>query len=110
MVVNPIIDWTDSDVWQYIESEKIETCSLYQCGYERVGCIGCPMAGKRRWKEFSDFPKYKQAYIHAFERMLQVRKSRSKEVKWRNGEEVFLWWMEDDNIPGQMSIEDFIKE
>ncbi|WP_251392828.1 phosphoadenosine phosphosulfate reductase family protein, partial [Mediterraneibacter agrestimuris] len=68
MVVNPIIDWTHSDIWEFIHSEHIETCELYQCGYNRVGCIGCPMAGKKRWKEFSDFPKYKQIYIHAFER------------------------------------------
>ena len=110
MVVNPIIDWTHSDIWEFIHSEHIETCELYQCGYNRVGCIGCPMAGKKRWKEFSDFPKYKQIYIHAFERMLEERDKRGKENRWKSGEEVFFWWMEDDNIPGQMSIEDFIGE
>ena len=56
MIVNPIIDWTHSDIWGYINSEKIETCELYQCGYDRVGCIGCVMAGKKRYKEFADFP------------------------------------------------------
>lgn len=110
MVVNPIIDWTHSDVWEFIHSGHIETCELYQCGYNRVGCIGCPMAEKKRWKEFSDFPKYKQIYIHAFERMLEERDKRGKENRWKSGEEVFFWWMEDDNIPGQMSIEDFIGE
>lgn len=110
MVVNPIIDWTHSDVWEFIHSGHIETCELYQCGYNRVGCIGCPIAGKKRWKEFSDFPKYKQIYIHAFERMLEERDKRGKENRWKSGEEVFFWWMEDDNIPGQMSIEDFIGE
>lgn len=109
MVVNPIIDWTYSDIWDYISSERIETCELYQMGYERVGCIGCPMAGKRRWKEFSDFPQYKKLYIHAFDRMLEERKRRGKESKWKTGEEVFLWWMEDQNIPGQMNISDFIE-
>lgn len=62
MVVNPIIDWKDSDIWEFINSEHIETCELYKCGYDRVGCIGCPMAGKKRYKEFADFPKYKQSY------------------------------------------------
>ena len=104
MIVNPIIDWTHSDIWGYINSEKIETCDLYQCGYDRVGCIGCPMAGKKRYKEFADFPKYKQLYINAFDRMLKERERRGKECKWTTGEEVFLWWMEDENIPGQMSI------
>lgn len=108
MVVNPIIDWTHSDIWQYIESEYIEVCDLYKRGYDRVGCIGCPMAGKKRYKEFTDFPEYKKLYIHAFDRMLEERKRRGKECKWKTGEEVFLWWMEDENIPGQMSIEDFL--
>lgn len=110
MIVNPIIDWTHSDIWGYINSEKIETCELYQCGYDRVGCIGCPMAGKKRYKEFADFPKYKQLYINAFDRMLKERERRGKECKWTTGEEVFLWWMEDENIPGQMRMEDFIAE
>lgn len=109
MVVNPIIEWTHSDIWDYINSEHIETCELYQMGYERVGCIGCPMAGKRRWKEFSDFPQYKKLYIHAFYRMLEERQRRGKESKWKTGEEVFLWWMEDQNIPGQMNISDFME-
>lgn len=107
-VVNPIIDWNTSDIWEFINSEKIiKNCMYDQMGYERVGCIGCPMVNKKRWKEFADFPKYKQMYIHAFDRMLDERKQRGKSVNWSCGEEVFLWWMEDDNIPGQISIEDF---
>lgn len=108
MVVNPIIDWTNADIWDFIHSEHIEVCELYNCGYNRVGCIGCPMAGKMRYKEFADFPAYKKLYIQAFEKMLEERKRRGKTSEWRSGEEVFFWWMNDDNIPGQMSIDDFI--
>lgn len=108
MVVNPIIDWKHSDIWEYINSEGIHTCELYQCGYERVGCIGCPMAGKKRYKEFADFPKYKNLYIHAFDRMVKERKSRGLPCQWKNGNDAFLWWMEDENIEGQMDIFDFI--
>lgn len=108
MVVNPIIDWTHSDIWTYINSEHIKTCELYQCGYDRVGCIGCPMAGKKRWKEFADFPQYKKLYIHAFDRMIARRMQKGLVCKRKNGEEEFLYWMEDDNIPGQMSIDDYL--
>lgn len=108
MVVNPIIDWTDSDIWNYLLSEHIQYNQLYDLGYERVGCIGCPMAGKKRWREFADFPAYKKLYLHAFERMLQEQKRRGKKSKWKTADEVFLWWMEDDNIPGQMSITDYL--
>lgn len=110
MVANPIIDWKDSDVWEYIESEQINTNCLYKEGFNRVGCIGCPMAGRKRWLEFRIFPKYRQAYIRAFQRMVDMREMRNKksgQEKWKTGEEVFLWWMEDKNIKGQMSFDDF---
>ena len=45
-------------------------------------------------------------YIHAFERMLKERNKRGKESKWETGEEVFSWWMENDDIPGQMFLDE----
>lgn len=107
MVVNPIIDWTHGDIWEYIHSEKIECNPLYECGYKRVGCIGCPMASKGRWKEFADFPAYQRAYIRAFDKMLDALKANWKETpqKWKTGYEVFLWWMEDKNIEGQYILD-----
>lgn len=106
-VVNPIIDWKDKEIWQFYRYECKKHNPLYEMGYTRVGCIGCPMASKKRYKEFADFPKYKNAYIKAFDRMLLERKRRGKNCQWQNGEEVFLWWMQDDNVAGQMSFEDF---
>lgn len=104
-VVNPIIDWKTSDIFEFADSEKICMNCMYKMGYDRVGCIGCPMAGKKRWKEFADYPKYKQMYIHAFDRMLEERKRRGMDArKWQSGEEVFLWWMEEENISGQLSF------
>ena len=105
MVVNPIIDWEDSDIWDYINSERIDTDILYKCGYDRIGCIGCPLTcRKQREKEMHDFPKFKQAYIRAFDRMLEERKRRGKDTKWTCGEEVYHWWMEDPNIEGQRNL------
>lgn len=79
---------------------------MYEMGYERVGCIGCPMARKcGRAKEFADFPTYKIAYIKAFQNMIDYRKSLGKPTKWKSGEDCFLWWMEDENIEGQLSFD-----
>lgn len=105
MTVNPIIDWTDRDVWQFIKSENIKVNPLYQCGYNRVGCIGCPMAGRKgQLKEFADYPTYKKAYIHAFDRLVEVNKSKGKITEWENGQDVFDWWIQDPNIKGQLSL------
>ena len=79
-------------------------------GFDRVGCVGCPMAGKKRWAEFAMFPKIQNAYIRAFERMLEIRKAAGKDDstgKWKSGYDTFLWWMEDDNVEGQMNLLDF---
>lgn len=95
-VCNPIIEWKNADIWEYINSEKLEMNPLYYCGFKRVGCIGCPMASKKRYFEFAMFPKYKTMYIHAFDRMIVERKRRGLETQWKTGEEVFAWWMNED--------------
>lgn len=108
---NPIIDWSDSDVWDYITSEKLPINPLYGCGLMRIGCIGCPMAGTaRRQKDFLRRPTYKTAYIRAFDRMLEERKRRGKmKGSWRagyTGVDIYHWWMEDGTLPGQITLDE----
>lgn len=106
-VCNPIVDWSDRDVWDYIESEKIAVNSLYNCGFHRVGCIGCPMAGKRRREfEFARYPTYQRTYISAFDRMLESRTQTHKKLGFQTGKDVFHWWMEDGVLPGQVEFEE----
>lgn len=103
--VNPIIDWEDSEVWEFIRVERVMYCSLYDCGFCRLGCIGCPMARKHgREIEFARWPKYRDNYIRAFDRMLEKRRLRGLKGKWQTGLDVFRWWMEYDNLPGQLDL------
>lgn len=110
-VVNPIIDWKDEDIWAYCQSEKIDLNPLYYCGFKRVGCVGCALAGTRGMLfEFSIFPQYKQMYMHAFERMIENRKAKGKDdsgTMWETAEGVFHWWVEDGVLPGQEKLEGF---
>ena len=109
--VNPIIDWTDTDVWQYLLDTKAPVNPLYGEGWCRVGCIGCPMAGKHvREEEFARWPEYKKLYLLAFEKLLDERAKRGLFVDWQTPEDVFNWWMEYDTIPGQMNIDDFLED
>lgn len=93
MTVNPIIDWTDKDVWDYINDQRILYNPLYGDGFKRIGCIGCPMAGKHRKEQFERWPKYKTLYLHAFDRMLKARKAKGLETQWQTAQEVFDWWI-----------------
>ena len=115
MTVNPIVDWTDDDVWDYIHSERLPVNSLYCEGWKRVGCIGCPLAKRGgRQREFMRWPKYEELYFAAFDRMLEARKKRNLESEgkkfatddWQTGRDVFRWWMEDKNVAGQLSMFD----
>ena len=98
VVINPIVDWSDDDVWEFLHHYGCESNPLYQCGYKRIGCIGCPMASKHRYKMFYDYPAYKLNYIRAFDRMLERRKERglTSNVNWSSGKNVFKWWMNED--------------
>lgn len=107
--VNPIVDWSDEDVYGFLKDTNAPMNPLYFEGQCRVGCIGCPMASrKNRELEFARWPKYKQLYIMAFENMLKVREQRGKMVgEWRmgtTGQDVFNWWMAYDVLPGQVDI------
>lgn len=108
ILINPIVDWLDADVWEFICSEKISYCGLYDCGYKRLGCIGCPM-NTNAARELDEYPKYREAYIRAFDRMLEQRREKGKPTTlWRSGEEVMDWWMgkrRDKQIAGQIALE-----
>ena len=110
--INPIIDWTDAEVWEFIRANKIPYCSLYDEGFRRLGCIGCPMASMNdREHEFIRWPKYKNAYLLTFAKMLQERARRGKlKGSWgieTTPQDVFNWWMEYDVLPGQMTFDDY---
>lgn len=109
--LNPIIDWTTEEVWEFIHEYNIPYCKLYDEGWKRLGCIGCPMAGTEgRRKEFKRYPTYEKAYKRAFQRMIdrQVEGGvlqnegcrNSSTFGWKskpiyNGEEMFEYWLQD---------------
>lgn len=56
-MVNPIVDWTDQDVLEFLAHYDVELNPLYQakkvdncyrlCGESRIGCLCCPLSGGR---------------------------------------------------------------
>lgn len=94
-VINLIYDLTEDDVWQFIHCNLIDYCKLYDEGYDRLGCIGCPLVYHTKIEiEFERYPLYMKAYIKSFDRMLEHQKSIGKERKtWKAGLEVFDWWV-----------------
>lgn len=70
-IINPIVDWEEEDVWDFLNGNGIEHCCLYDEGFTRLGCIGCPLSGSANMiRDFERWPKYKENYIRAFQRMI----------------------------------------
>lgn len=87
---HPIINWTDEQVWDFIESEKIPYCCLYdEEGITRIGCVGCPLASaKKMVAEFKRWPLFEKAYLWAFEKMLEWRSY----DRWKTKYDVMDWY------------------
>lgn len=50
LVVSPIIDWLEFDVWLYMIANNVDFNDAYQQGFSRVGCWCCP--NNSGWSEF----------------------------------------------------------
>ena len=65
LLISPIIYWTEKDVWEFLNDVvKVLHCSLYDEGWHRIGCIGCPMSStKRKRIENKRYPHIKRNWI-----------------------------------------------
>lgn len=66
LLVSPIIEWTDDDVWEFLGALGVKHCELYDEGWKRIGCIGCPMSSpKQKQIEEKRWPHVKRNWIKA---------------------------------------------
>ena len=96
-MLNPIVDWQDEDVWEFLNGNGIEHCGLYDMGYKRLGCIGCPM-NTAAAADLSFYDKYRKMYIRAFDRMIENNKKNGIKMQenWTDGEGVMHWWLKQE--------------
>lgn len=97
----------------YGTTRTASTCLLIRCIVKGRSVLAAsvvlwPVGGGRQ-REFMRWPAYEKMYISAFERMLDVRKAKDLPCDWQTGMDVFRWWMEDDNVNGQLSMDDLME-
>ena len=97
-VFYPILDWTDSDVEQFVNERKIRCHPLYYDTQgkfrveRRLGCVGCPLVSDNGLSDFKANPKLVK--LHIKNGLQWWDKPRKKEIaskkKFENIYELFV--------------------
>lgn len=110
--VRPILNWTEGEVWEYIEAHKLPYCKLYRKehgGFKRLGCVLCPFARNVK-KEIHYFPKIARLWRKSCDEIIIRRQASGKTFKreFADGQELWDWWISREKgqakKPGQMEI------
>ncbi|RXJ84582.1 phosphoadenylyl-sulfate reductase [Arcobacter sp. CECT 8985] len=67
--VNPLINWSEKDVWDYIKSNNVPYNKLHDNGYPSIGCAPCTRAIKdgediRAGRWWWENPEHKECGLH----------------------------------------------
>lgn len=67
--INPLLEWTEAQVWEYAEKRRVPVNRLHRQGYPSIGCAPCtrpvapgehPRAGRWWWEN----PEHKECGLH----------------------------------------------
>jgi len=67
--VNPIINWSEEDVWDYIKENRVPYNKLHDQGFPSIGCAPCTRAVKdgedvRAGRWWWENPEHKECGLH----------------------------------------------
>ena len=82
---NPLADWSEEDVWQYIRDHQVPFNPLHEKGYPSIGCEPCtraiqPGADIRAGRWWWESPDSKECGLHVVDGKLVRVKSDSTEI------------------------------
>lgn len=83
LLILPIIYWTEKEVWEFLNDVvRVPHCSLYDEGWHRIGCIGCPMSShKQKMIENARYPHVRRNWIKAI-----------KAIRGGVFKREYIWW------------------
>lgn len=96
ILISPIFNWTEKEIWEFIRQYKIEYCKLYDEGYNRIGCILCPMANrKQKIKDCKRFPHVRRKWIQTIQKLIDAGYI---DHNFSDAEFGFNWWISDKSF------------
>ena len=110
--VLPVFAWSDAHVWECIKAQALPYCCLYDEGFSRLGCVGCPMATARlRLHQFARWPSIESQWKDACARLWHAKQDRigcEYLSRFPSPESLWNWWVMDEFCPpkqcGEMKL------
>lgn len=98
LLISPIIHWTEQDVWDFLNDVvKVPHCLLYDEGWHRIGCIGCPMSSfKQKTLENERYPHVKRGWLRAIKKIRDGGVFKNEYIWWNIRRD----WMPTQNVGG----------
>jgi phosphoadenosine phosphosulfate reductase len=94
-IIHIIFEWTHKDIWDYIRQKNLEYCNLYDEGWDRIGCIFCPMSNiKSKIRDCQKYPIHMKNIIKSIEKFM----AKGRFEYFENANEVFEWWISNDSV------------
>lgn len=105
-LVMPLLEWDDNDVWDYIKSNSLKYCELYDMGKKRIGCLFCALEGKEDLEiDKRLYPRMWERFVKHVREVYEMNKNRLKVYEYfESFEEYFDWWM------SRKSLYDYLSE
>lgn len=96
ILISPIINWTERDVWEFLNSNNIPHCSMYDEGYKRIGCILCPMSSrKQKIRDCKRFPHVRHKWIQTIQKLIDEGYT---DHNFQEAEFGFNWWISEKSF------------
>lgn len=91
LIISPIIEWTDDEVWLFLNTLGIKHCKLYDEGYHRIGCLCCPMHSySQKLMDCERYPHIKNSWLKVID---DIRGNGRLDTYGMTTEEYFDWWI-----------------
>ena len=97
IILCPILEWSEKDVWDFIKERNLPYCKLYNEGHKRIGCILCPMSSsKAKRLDLINYPKFVYAYKKAITKL--VNQTGIYSSLNCDTDLIFNWWISGDSV------------
>ena len=91
VMVYPMLDWTELDVWNYIEFYGLPVNPCYDVSH-RVGCMFCPFTSKKELNYYEyTYPVWVDHILNAVQDYLD-RNQNVECANFRDAREYYDWW------------------